>query len=628
MMRTWISKYYPHVLLLTSAAACLAIVLAAPQRGHTPSYVWPSQKEARLPSAKHTAVQINRFEVRSLAEILQQANARLQRLNQNQSEAHDELNNEQTSLAADNEDAPQRRMVRRQDIAALPEVSDPFYRPFDEYIDVSDPLAWRRPDRIAPREYLILAYGEVGQVQADESSSDNDETVETPQTPAATDVVATFGDADTPSTEPASTAIAALPVTLITASSSTAVATQITPVSVQQSASLSAPTPLASRTASKTTRSEPIQTGKRHQPDQTVSVSTRPVSVDTPARSAVPSEPSLAKYDHASESKKPDPKANKRGVEQPIVKKTAHKDTKPKVSPASHDRPGPTQIASKPPADTPSIKAEETKPDRHTGHPTPAEIVSAKPLLDKQADPAPRGPAKTASKPTNPLVVLIDDYDTIGSDRMNAIDNALSRINQAAKKANTGIEFSVTTDKNSDYNILFREDDSKSMGNKLGLAEFAVTEDKQGNEIFLGENDRALGGKAQVSINKSFDWFTGDDENDIGDTEYDYITAVEHEFLHLFGLDDDFDHHDTVSHGQLSPGETRRDIDSHEINEIAGLFASNDPWQSQPNPASWASNSRGKVHFNSKALVAAVPEPASAALMGVAVLLGVARRRR
>ncbi len=264
--------------------------------------------------------------------------------------------------------------------------------------------------------------------------------------------------------------------------------------------------------------------------------------------------------------------------------------------------------------------------DRHDDHAKPEKIA-----LPAQASyqPSQATPAAPSSKATKPLIVLVDDYSNLGSDKLNALGSAIRQINQSMQAADMDMIIELTTDPTADHNILFGEADNVALGGKLGIAEFAISEDDHGNQMRLGQDAADLGGKAIARMNSSVNWFTGEDADEIDDNQYDYQTAAEHEILHLIGLDDDFDDHDAVSHGQLSLGEVRRELDRHELEDLADIYSNANPWQNQ----SFTSNSRGNsgrnnnVRYKSKALTAAVPEPMSAVVIGVGVM-GVMLRRR
>ncbi len=627
MMRSWINNHIPHALLLTGSAACLTLALSSPQDGYTPSHLLSSQEQAeQMTQDRYPAYMDAQGNTRSLAEIIQQARARMQRLQQNQSEIQDDIDPAQNPLAILSEDAQHRRMVKRKDVTALPKANDPFNVSTPDYVIAADPLAWHRPDVVQTHEYTILGYGEVGQEQDEESTSDINTLAQTSQTTDLADVFALIVEANSDQNESLASAIAVPQANTTTALPTVSADAPKTPLAVMPSASQAAPTPVASLSEAPTTRSEPDQDTALRPTDKPAVVNTRPVSTDAPIATAFPIETKPALDRIAPERKNPGTSADEPRAEPTLTKAPALTDVKTKTQPVAQDKPKTTpRVTNKTPTVT-IPKHEDSKPQTQKVFPTaPKEVVSAKPLNKNHDDDATSTtPAKTTAKKTNkttnPLVVLIDDYDKIGSDRLDAIDKALSRINKAVKKTGVDVELKITTDKRNGYNIFFAEDNSNSLGNILGLAEFAVTEDKQGNEFFLGEDNRAQGGKAQVSINNSFNWFAGDDEDEIEADEYDYQTAVEHEFLHLLGLDDNFDDLKAVSHDLLSPGEIRREIQEIEIQEIQDTYANANPWQSQYNPSSWSRNSRDNTRYRSKALTAAVPEPASLAMIGMGVM--------
>jgi PEP-CTERM motif len=634
MMRPKISMYLPHTLLLAGSAACLAFALGSPQDGNIPNNFKPHQEQAEqiTQDLRHRSYMDAQGNTRSLAEVLQQARARLDRIQQNQSKTKDDAHPAQKPLAMIDSDTTHNRMAKNKDAASLPQKTDPHSAPTVEYVGTQDPLAWRRPDALEAREYTVLEFGEIGTDQAQESTPDNNTPVQTTQTTASADIftktIETNNDSDSPAsvttTPQANTAVKPLSVSLDTPTA---------PLAVMQSASRAAPTPVSSHTAATTDRTEPDRDIAPRQADQPTITDARPVLADAPVLvSLPPTETKPAPRDRpVAETRNPGTGTDEPRVKPALAKAPVLKDIQPKTQPVAQDKPRTTpRFTDNTPAIT-TVKHEETKPDiTAIIPPAPKDVLSAKPINKNRDDKTPSSPTKSISKTTNPLVVLIDDYDKVGSDRINAIDKALANINRAVKQADIDIELKITADKKSNYSILFNEDDGKDMGNTLGLTELAVNEDNYGNESFLGEADNARGGKAQVRINNSFNWFAGEDQNKIGKNQYDYQTAVEHEFLHILGLDDDYDNNQAVSNALLSPGEIRREIDKQELEDLSDFYADANPWKSLDNNENRFGKSRreGKTRYKSRALTAAVPEPASLALIGMGLLIGVAGRRR
>lgn len=649
MTRTWIGQHLPHALLLTGAAACLCFALDTPSVDHAPAVSAPDQEHVSEDTYTHRPYLNAEGNTRSLAEVLRESRVYLDRFQKDRKQVSDKPIDVKTPLATLVEEAPQRRVVRRRDVAALPKAGSPLAPSAVEYVGAADPLTWRAPESVGEHEYVVLGFGEVGQETVEVPATD----IHTPtqeSTPViTTDLVATPPVTDwmaEPTVSPS-----AMPIPGNTPTAPTPIASADTPavstLVTMQTASQSAPAPVAAHDSTVTPFSDADRTNSARNAELSSTTNTRPTATES-ATPKVSFAESTTLQDQPSADTTSDMTLQTTGA------KDAWDDQTQNLSHRQTDKPAQIQPftqnhtrqmlpkASQTPAAT-TAKHEDTKAEPTASFPTTgqekvngqttrnpksdyAPTVSAKP--DSPATTKPK--AKTTGQSTNSVVVYLDDHDKIGSDRVTAIDNALAKINQAAKKADIDVELKVTTNKNDRYNILFSEDDGKDMGNKLGLAEFAVTEDKHGNEYFFDENKNSHGGQAKVRINNSFNWFAGNEADDIQDDEYDYQTAIEHEFLHLLGLDDDFDHLDSVSHGLLSPGEVRRDIHDREINDLSSFYSAYNPWGLLNNHASsWSrSNTWGKTRYHAKALTAAVPEPTSLAMIGLGVTLGLAGRRR
>ncbi|MEE9211387.1 MAG: hypothetical protein V3U29_01910, partial [Phycisphaeraceae bacterium] len=96
-------------------------------------------------------------------------------------------------------------------------------------------------------------------------------------------------------------------------------------------------------------------------------------------------------------------------------------------------------------------------------------------------------PSKRASRPaaagdigSSPLVVLIDDSEKLGSDRLARISDAVTQINLAASRVGADVRLTVTTDRSAQHNILLLESDSQDLNGKLGLAESAYVSGRSG----------------------------------------------------------------------------------------------------------------------------------------------------
>jgi len=605
MTRSTMYQHAPHALLLAGAALGFSLTVDAGQDIHAPSEVVQAHVEAEPVLEHYRPYMDAQGNTRSIGEIIRQVRARMNRLEQTQPDSADDQTIQPTPLESLITEPEHRRMVRHQDVAALPKARTS-HTQTPEYVVVASPLAWQSPEALAEREYTVLGFGQVGEEQSEPTITD----VRTaaPKVSSTDPSVAWTGDTEfgSPLVTPAVPTVD-IAVTPLPSASDAPVASIIT----RQTASMPAPTPLASQTIVPTTASESERVVAQNTSQPQTSDNTRPYKVGSLTQNMFTS-----KALPANETPAPD-KGNR------TVEAENNWSDKKLVATRPY-------IEKNTPSVAPEIKTTPKAQNRPTFPSAPKQVASVIPHHDDHDDQPSATPTKTTDKPGNPLLVYIDEYDKIGSDRFSAIDNALSRINQAVKKADLDVELKITTDIRSDYNIRFAENDGKNMGNKLGLAEFAVTEDSHGNEFFLGETNSNQGGKAQVSINNAFKWFSGDNADDIDDDEYDYQTAVEHEFLHLLGLDDDFDNLDSVSHGLLSPGEVRRELHDREIHTLTDIFSNANPWQSSYNPTSWTSsfnsNRWGNTRYKAKALTAAVPEPATLGLIGLGLLVGATRR--
>jgi hypothetical protein len=203
-----------------------------------------------------------------------------------------------------------------------------------------------------------------------------------------------------------------------------------------------------------------------------------------------------------------------------------------------------------------------------------------------------------------PIVVLIDKAQSLGSQKLARINDAVASINQAARNAGVNMQLATATDPGAKASMRLESAAGRSLGlNTLGYAQ---------------ASEHGFGGV--VSIADDFNWFTGEDVGQMASDQFDYQTAVEHEFLHLLGLDDDFgsglaDRADnfvesSVMSDILLPGQSNRELHASDIGSLARAFA----------------NGRsGRSHSGA---LTTIPEPVSLGLLlgGGMFLLGWRRR--
>lgn len=610
MWRNITRHYYPHALLLASAATCLMLtpsVPDAPSSSHRQTL--PDQPRVDMPVGDVAIYEYKDYvDTRGLAEVLERARIRSQRAKRMQPDEQERTETPEKQASLIRAEAPRQRTVRQQDIVVLPVVADQFSQPQTGFVAGPDPLLSQVPDVLPQREYDVLAFGEVGDAEPATTSVKTTRS----ETTKATANVSAF--VDTTKTEVGLTDNVAV---MMPAHDVAVVAPSIDIATSTAQASRTAIAQSSEAVQQPVTASQSIRTVA--QTAEVLPVSAKAVEVSLAQKEqTVPTMITTAKIEET-------------------VKTTDRRDSYNHTAPEVE-----TKIAG---AD---IKAAEKALDKNLivqtlPAPTKADKVETKivtqthvkqtlPVVTTKALPKTTVTTIDSKKSqTQSLVVLVDESETLGSDRLNAINSAMEQINQVAKQAEIDIELTVTTDKGAGHNILLREDDNKTLNGKLGLAQSASITDDLGNEQRLGQDVGDLGGKAVASINSDIDWYTGNDSSAIGKNQYDYQTAITHELLHLLGLDDDFgDDDDLVMHGYLSQGETRRAIAAAEQHELASRYSRGNLWGSVSNAYSkYTSNSRKGIRYRFEALTAApVPEPAGVMLIGAGVCGLWLKRRR
>lgn len=610
-LRTLIRCGYPHMLLLAFAACALMLTPSAPETDAPVSY----QHADRVITASTATDDITFIhrdaKTRSLSEILVQARIRYQRAHRRLPDESKpiEVNQPQATIAAVDDVIPL-PVVRRLDTATLAAARDPFAVPYAESLVVDAPLALQAPDALPQREYVVLAYGEVADVEPIIHS--HQEVSLVTRTPALFEAaVAIPSDAQPTSFDAyitqSPTAVSQMPgVTSSIPEMDAPIHAPITPAPLVESAAQPVFVSQSTRTMAETQAVEPV--------------SIKAVSVSLAQAEQLPA---LAEPATRSVAKAPTAIT---GIEKVIaVEPGTTRDTsdvkQPDVQIKRQNLTAQTPIA--------QTLTTLTKPDSRQTTSVIKESSAVTIPAKRPATTTTVAEKHNDKTPSQSLVVLVDDSDTLGSDRLNAIDNALNQINQVARQAKIDLELSVTTDKSASHNILLREEDNDALGGKLGLAQSASITDDLGNEQRLGQDAADVGGKAIASLNKSVNWYAGDDGG-IGKNQYDYQTAVTHELLHLLGLDDDFGSNENLAmHGYLSPGETRRAIAAVEAQELASRYASANLWRSASKAVGKiAGNQRGRIAYHAEALTAApIPEPAGVWVIAVG-LTGLWQRRR
>jgi hypothetical protein len=683
------NRYYPHALLLIGSSACIALVLYGPTPTRTHRSL--AEPQASVPTDTQQLfddIAYSRTYNHNLADLLREARSKVMRMRMMDKFDQAEETAEQRRVSLDLI-SQQHQTINRSDPQNMLAGNTFMYVTREQYAVVPDPLAWSRPDELPAREYIVLGYGEIDNDQLAETQFLEERTLTASATlpasiagsdPEADTQVLSISQAVTPTASPTTSPLADPAVVL--------------PVQASQA---SRSVPLQSIVAQPVTE-QPVA-------EKTVVVRPAPVPPATPAAAVPPTKTAQTQTPHSprvptrslpneivSLDRNPTPAVRpQRPTAQPAAFTPSVVDTKPVI----HGDDGDDTLVSKPkaPAARPATlipSVVKAKPQTHSDEgddiladapgrlgftpsaKTPLVSLPGSPVISKAQGklgsdsyaPTPNNRPTTAlptrvsktvapvteSTPAtpqfnqpDPLVVYVEDYEKIGDNKLNAIRNAIGRINN---DTDLPVQLELSTDSSRAYDIRFREDASDDLGNKLGVTTTAYTEDIFGNQTFLrpGSIPGFTPGSTpaldipEITLNSTFNWFAGNDANDIADDQYDYETAVSHEYLHALGLGDDFDNNNAVSYGLLSPGETRRQFNDNDRDELADLYENFNTWDNRQVisvPGKDKDHRKDKEHgkdlkirYKTQALTAAVPEPVSAMVVAMGALVGMMRRRR
>jgi len=596
-----LNRYMPHVLLLSAAAIGFAFTTSTTDSHH--ALIAPSetgrlvQVERPVPGSDAPSDVDPLQASRNLQAMLDRTRGQVLRsFARSQQDERDQPQEETASQPRRiKPDTTQRKVVRRQGMEPLPDAATHASTHLD-YIGGDSSEVWQAPGALPERSYAVLQYGEVGDVNPVITSS------EQTQEPVV-DYLAGVWVEDQTAIAGLAPQVAPAPITLSPVTSpatATPAPTYIQPTTASQVEQTVAAKSVAS---SHQTEKEDLKTAAQPVASQPVPSLT---ITDLPSRRQAPRLTEMPEIKAHTEALTPEPLTSappttSRGLTQKAIPESAKPRSEAK---AASDTPVVHQPTTKTPPAQPSLH--RPTPPAHTQH--------------KQNDP----------QADNPLVLLIEDADTLGHGRLNAIDNALDKLNRTIEKVGVDMELSYTTDPAANHNILVREEDNHALNGKLGLARSATVIDDRGNERRLGQESKHLGGEAVISLNQDVDWYTEDDALGIGQDQFDYQSTFMHEVMHMLGFADDFSANtDLLMHGYLSPGQTRRGIAEVEQAHLKELYSYANPWKSiDQSFGKHVSRSRQGIRYRSEALTpAGVPEPASLALLSLGITAGLRRQR-
>ena len=248
-------------------------------------------------------------------------------------------------------------------------------------------------------------------------------------------------------------------------------------------------------------------------------------------------------------------------------------------------------------------------------------VVAQRPTIES--------PARTHDNIPLTISVALANEARVDAARVERLSDAIDQINRISNPAGVNLTLGTPSSQATHQITVHHEDTARFGANVLGAAEYGRG---AGNGV---GNAYGADYEAQVTIFDRFDFYTGDDNQSIGQNQFDYQTVVTHELLHVLGLTDvtdeaqDDEDGPSIMDSVLAPGIARRDIDGSASDTLTELYgaagngnAISDLLQGRGLGAWQALAAQGNVE-----LLTAVPEPATALILTLAGV-GLLRHRR